>query len=144
MSGILTTAIGSWGAASDDVSITGQSISQISSDPSDAYARYQLDSDGKVYKFTGTTAGTPTTYIEDWVDPNSSASNYECFATLTSGTLDTGTTGSWLALTSDRMWGIQQTSVGSKSATITVKIRKIGTTTDLTSALITFNAEVIT
>lgn len=121
------------------VSITNQLISQ-SSFGSDAYARYQLDSDGKVYKFEGTTAGTPTTFIENWVTPNSAASNYECFATLNSGSLETGTTGSWLALTSDRMWGVADTGGGAQAASLTIKIREVGTTTDLTSATISLLA----
>lgn len=118
------------------VSITNQSIFFSTIDPLDAYARYQLDSDGKVYKFTGQAAGTPTTYIEDWVEPNSEASNYECFATVSGDALETGTTGFWLALTSDRMWGIAETGAGTKFTELTVTIREVGTTTNLTSATI--------
>lgn len=118
------------------VSITNQSIFFNAVFPQDAYARYQLDSDGKVYKYTGQTPGTPSTYIEDWVDPNSEASNYECFATVSGDALETGTTGSWLALTSDRMWGIAETGGGTKSTDLTITIREVGTTTNLTSATI--------
>jgi hypothetical protein len=125
-----------YGTSNVDVSITNQSIFFNTVSPLDAYARYQLDSDGKVYKFTGKAAGTPTTYIEDWVDPNSEASNYECFATVSGDALQTGTTGSWLALTSDRMWGIAETGAGTKFTTLTVTIREVGTTTNLTSATI--------
>jgi len=121
------------------VSITNQSIFFSAIFPQDAYARYQLDSNGKVYKYTGQTPGTPTTYIEDWVDPNSEASNYECFATVSGSALETGTTGSWLALTSDRMWGIAETGAGTKFTTLTVTIREVGTTTNLTSATISLN-----
>lgn len=121
------------------VSITNQSIFFNAISPQDAYARYQLDSDGKVYKYTGQTPGTPTTYIEDWVEPNSEASNYECFATVSGSALETGTTGSWLALTSDRMWGIAETGAGSKFTSLTVTIREVGTTTNLTSATISLN-----
>ena len=120
------------------VSITNQSIFFNAVFPQDAYARYQLDSNGKVYKYTGQTPGTPTTYIEDWVDPNSEASNYECFATVSGSALETGTTGSWLALTSDRMWGVAETGAGTKITDLTVTIREVGTTTNLTSATITF------
>jgi len=121
------------------VSITNQYIFFNSIFPQDAYARYQLDSNGKVYEYTGITAGTPNLYIEDWVDPNSEASNYECFATVSGSALETGTTGSWLALTSDRMWGIAETGAGTKFTTLTVTIREVGTTTNLTSATISLN-----
>lgn len=140
MSGILTTAIGSWGADNVVVSITNQIVSK-STVGTDAYARYQLDTDGKVYKFEGTTAGTPTTYIEDWVEPNSEANNYECFATLDSGSIQTGNTGSWRSLASlDSMWGVADTGGGTQAASLTITIRKTGTTTNLTSATITLFA----
>lgn len=126
------------------VAITNQTLIFGSISPTDAYVRYQLDSDGKVYKFEGTTAGTPTTFIENWVDPNSAAGDYECFATLNSGSLQTGTTGSWLALTSDRMWGVAVTGLGTQTADLTIAIREVGTTTNLTSATIVLEASVET
>ena len=121
------------------VSITNRYIFFSAIWPQDAYARYQLNSNGKVYRFTGEFAGTPNIYIEDWVDPNSEASNYECFATASGDALDTGTTGSWLPLTSSRTWGIAVTTFGSKLTELTVTIRKVGTTTNLTSATITLD-----
>lgn len=124
------------------VSISNQSLLKNSLSPTDAYTRYQLDSDGKVYKLEGTTASTPSTFVEDWVVPNGDASNYECFATLDSGSLQTGTTGTWLALTSDRMWGVAVTGLGTQSATLTIAIREVGTGTNLTSATISLEATV--
>ena len=123
------------------VAITDQLITFGSISPEEAYARYQLDSNGKVYEYTGTTPGTPNLYIEDWVDPTSEASNYECFATVSGSALETGTTGSWLALTSDRMWGVAETGAGSKFTTLTVTIREVGTTTNLTSATISLSVD---
>ena len=121
------------------VSITNQFISYNAIFPQDAYARYQLGSNGKVYEYTGTSPSyLLPQYIEDWVDPNSEASNYECFATVSGSALETGTTGSWLALTSDRMWGIAETGAGTKLTDLTITIREVGTTTNLTSATITF------
>ena len=131
-----------YGTSNVVVALNAQNIFRLSISPSDAYARYQLDSDGKVYKFTGTTASVPTTFVENWVSPNSAAGDYECFATLNSGSLQTGTTGSWLALTSDRLWGTAVTGIGTQSASVTITIRKVGTTTNLASATITFEATV--
>jgi len=125
------------------VAITNQYIFFAAIFPQDAYARYQLNSNGWVYKYTGDSPSTLfPQYIEDWVDPRSEASNYECFATVNFGSaLETGTTGSWLALTSSRTWGIAVTTAGSKYTELTVTIREVGTTTNLTSATISLYAE---
>lgn len=52
--------------------------------------------------------------------------NYEIFATLNSGTLNLGTTGSWLNLGTTRTWRVQRSTVGSAVANITLQIRPVG------------------
>ena len=126
------------------VAITNQIVSFSTGPGTNAYARYGLDSDGKVYKYEGSSATLPNTFIENWVVPNSEASNYECYVTSLGDALQVGSsaTGTWLALSTDRWWGLFQPSVGSdfKSAALAVTIRKIGTTTNLTSATISLSA----
>lgn len=128
------------GSAGVVVQLTDRNISHTSIAPASSYARYQLDSDGKVYRYTGTSPATPTTFVEDWVLPNNRASDYECFATLLSGSLATGTVGSWLALTSDRMWGVEDTSFTLQDAQLAISIRRVGTSDVLASASITLQA----
>ena len=48
--------------------------------------------------------------------------DYWVRATLNSGTLDTGTTGSWLALSTTREWTVARATVGTDTANITVEI----------------------
>lgn len=126
------------------VAITNQFVGYSAAPGENAYARYGLDSDGKVYKYEGFTPSLPNTFIENWVVPNSEASNYECYVTSDGDLLQVGSsaTGTWLALSTDRWWGVLQPSIGSdfKFTELTVTIRKIGTTTNLTSATISLSA----
>ena len=63
---------------------------------------------------------------------------------MTTGSLSSGTSGSWLSLGTTRDWTVS-TNTGSapyyKECIFTVEIRKIGTTTVLDSATITLQAE---
>ena len=64
--------------------------------------------------------------VGDWISPKAFAPGaYECRATLNSGTLSSGTTGSWLALTSTRTW----TCANTASANLTIEIRNGSGTT---------------
>lgn len=99
-----------------------------------ATALYGLDATGTAYK--GVNGNT--TFFSNWISPTSVASNYEVYATLSSGSLSTGTTGSWLALSSSRTWGVNRSAYGQSDAVIVLQIRKIGTTTVLDTATITF------
>lgn len=126
------------------VNIADVTITYTTADPADAFTGYRLGTDG----ITSNRAGNSgSSYINDprgWLEPRdgAAADSYECFATLNSGTLTSGTTGSWLALTADRTWTVDQTVVGIKQAQITVQIRLIGTATVLDTAVITFYAQV--
>lgn len=135
-----TISIGSfYGTSAPVITITDQSSYSSAPTPGSATNGYRLNSNGKVY--TESPSGT-FNYIEDWVTPNGAASNYEALVTVTSGTLSSGTSGSWVALSSTRDWTVTRSTLGLKSCTFTVDIRKVGTTTVLDSATITIEAEV--
>ena len=106
-----------YGTAAPVISITDQSSYTSSITPSSATNGYRLNSNGKVY--TQSPSGT-FNYIEDWVTPNGAASNYECYVTVTSGTLSSGTSGSWVALSATADWTVLRTSIGIKSCTFTI------------------------
>jgi len=136
-----------------NVNLTNRTVSRTSIDPQDAIAGFQLDTDGTIDSKSGDIAAGPayTTIVGvEWLSSNGTneanveADRYECFATITSGTLTTGTTGSWLALSSARSWEKEQTVIGSSTVVFTLDIRLIGTTTVLATASITLTAEVIT
>jgi hypothetical protein len=127
----------SLGSSRDTVKVSGVTVDDLNNPAS---ATYQLASTGIVNEITN--AGG-TVALGNWVVPNSSASKYEVFATLNSGSLTSGTTGSWEALSSSRSW-VRNRSGGSgvSDANITVTIRAVGTATNLTSAIILIYAEI--
>jgi hypothetical protein len=132
---ILLAAFGAIGG--DRISLSGVAVS--STGAGTQTATYTLESDGDVV--TATTGGGSVD-AGDWIDPKANApSDYEVRATLNSGTLSTGTTGSWLALTSNRSWTLQRVTVGvADQVDMTIEIRK-GSGATLASATVTLDAE---
>jgi hypothetical protein len=79
--------------------------------------------------------------LESWI-LFGTTSNYECRATLNSGTSPTGSAvGSWLALSSSREWYVTKASVGSTVCSLLIEIRNATTLVTLTSAVIDLEAE---
>lgn len=102
-----------------------------------ALAGYQLTSAGDIRQQTSSFGFQD---IGDWANPKALApGSYEVRATVESGSVSSGTTGSWLALTSTRTWTVERTSTGVSEATILVEIRL--STTVLTAARIALYAE---
>ena len=90
-----------------------------------AGAYYTLKSNGSIVKTTDTTGNVK------WVR-NAAPTNYECRATVTSGSLTSGTSGSWLDFTSDRTW-----QKNSGTCIFTLEIRDKYTTSVVKSVTIT-------
>ena len=132
---ILLAAFAAMGG--DKISLSGVAVSSVGS--GSQTATYTLESDGDVVRAT-TPLGSSD--IGDWITPKASApSDYEVRATLNSGTLTSGTTGSWLALTSNRSWTLTQATVGAADQVdLTIEIRK-GSGATLASATVTLDAE---
>ena len=134
---ILLAAFAAMGG--DRISLSGVAVSSVGS--GSQTATYTLESDGDVV-----TATTPGGSVDagDWIAPKASApSNYEVRATLNFGTPNGGSsaTGSWLALTSNRSWGVTQIVVGvADQVELTIEIRK-GAGAALASATVTLDAE---
>ena len=116
------------------VSISNETVTSETVTPTAAEATYSLLSDGQLE----TTSGG----LSRWLIGSSSGSNYECRATIVSGTLSSGTTGSWLALSSNRAWAVTRVSLGTKTCTIDVEIGLVGTSTALDTARIILTATV--
>ena len=134
---ILLAAFAAMGG--DKIALSGVAVSSVGS--GSQTATYTLESDGDVV--TVTTSGGSVD-AGDWIDPKASApSDYEVKATLNSGTPNGGSsaTGSWLALTSNRSWGVTQVVVGvATQVDLTIEIRK-GSGATLASANVTLDAE---
>jgi hypothetical protein len=108
--------------------------------PTDSTASLTLQSDGDVETFDN----FGTSDIGDWIDPKGAAGGaYECRMSTVSGTV-TGTTGSWLALSSSRAWSKTRTSdaVGTDTYVGTLEIRRTADGVVLGTSTVTLNAAV--
>jgi hypothetical protein len=117
-----------YGTSNAIIAFDSYTLSDFQLDPNDAICYYRINSNGNVY---GTSVGIPFDLLEQWATPTSIASQYEVYATLNTGSLSGGTTGSWLSLGTTQDWWVERTSIGSKVANMTMEVRKIGTSTVL-------------
>lgn len=112
-----------------------------------AYVGFRMASGGKLRVRQGNLLST---YDEippynEWVDPEATGvgSLYECYAYVSTGDTPSGPLGAWTALNTAPTWEFIRSTVGTSSCTLTVLIRKIGTTTTLASANIYLTARQI-
>lgn len=115
------------------VSLTDRSC--FASSSTTAVASYTIANDGRV-------RDQASGILESWL-MSGSASAYEVIATLTSGTLASGTTGSALVCSTSRTWAISNSARDNSTVTavITVQIRDVATHTIQATATITLSAE---
>ncbi len=128
---------GAWTVVWSRIAITDQTVS-ATKPVGTSTAGYRLNTSGIAEKLENLSYTT----LETWLVLGAAAS-YEARATLNSGTLTSGTTGSWLALSSSREWTVDD-SVSDASpveATITVEIRNAATLVVVDSAVIDLSAE---
>lgn len=138
MSGIHMALLGA-GGDNTVIAITNQTITSFVMPPGTAEAGYRLGADGRVYQNVNGTF----TQLETWCTPTSNAANYEARVTVTSGATPIGTVGSWVALSSTRDWTVQETVSGNSTVSnFTAEIRRVGSTTVLSSASISITAGV--
>ena len=121
----------------DLVKISNVTIASIDATPAVPSSAYRLSSTGSIDSIISPGG---TTSLGNWVVPTTSASKYEAMATVTSGTLSSGTTGLFISCAANPTWTKNTSARGTFTAVITVDIRLIGTTTVLTSASITLTA----
>jgi hypothetical protein len=93
--------------------------------------------------FTISSNGTYTSGT--WNSSSTVGSGYEVKATVTSGSLTSGTTGSWLSLSSNRTWALTDSSQNGDAvqAIFTLSIRAAGSATVLDTATITLTANAL-
>lgn len=139
MSGVFLTASAASAASapSGSAAITDQTIYQAGS--GSQTAGYRINTSGAAQSLNNGVAAT----IETWRLSGASA-DYEVRASAVSGSVSSGTIGTWLAATTSPEWSVNRTMSGTyKEASITVEIREaIAPFTVLDSALITLIAEV--
>lgn len=93
------------------------------------YATYTLESDGDIVKNEDSTIVD----MGDWITPKSRMTDYEVRATIVSGSVEGGVTGSWLDFSTDRFW----TKSDPGTVEMTIEIRDAATSTVRDSATIT-------
>lgn len=77
-----------------------------------------------------------------WLTGSGVNSDYEARWTTTSGTLTSGTTGTWLGLGTLREWYVTRSSGGTSTVVGTLEIRAASSLAVLATATITLNATV--
>lgn len=129
-------AAGAWVVAWRRVSISSQSVSHIPPTGA-AIAGYRLNASG----IAETREGASYTTVGSWIALGT-PSDYECMATLLSGTSPSGSSvGSWLPLSASREWSLTQSSSGIKSCSLQVEIRRASTLVVLASEQINLEAD---
>lgn len=133
MSGIHAMLIGAGG---DRVDVQGATV--YAGSGSISTAEYQLRDTG----IERSVNNSSVTDIGNYVEPVANAGQYEARLTVSTGTFAGAATGSWLALTTTRIWSVTQSVVGTNYATGTIEIRRTGSTTTIDSATVDLTAEV--
>lgn len=142
MSGAHIALLGSTGGG-DTLALVGYTDTVLATAPATAGVGYRLTSGGKEQGGIGTASSILYSDIGDWVIPNGNANLYEARATLNSGAVSSGTTGSWLALSSTQTWTVTRSVVGTSTANLTIEIRLAGGPgTILASATVDMTADV--
>lgn len=134
MTAALTVACVGQNAVTAFISLTDQYISK--SRRNTATASYTIANNGTVQDHT-------TTVLESWLSGSGgSVSNYEVRATVTSGAVTSGTTGSWLSCSTSRTWSVLNTAANNSTLTavMTVEIRLASSGVVQDSATITIEA----
>ncbi len=109
-------------------------------DDETATAKFKLDADGIAYFMRSVQdAGVYQAISGEW-KLSGAAADYEHRATIVSGSVSTGTTGSWLGGGTDREWTRVRATAGTSTVVLDIEIRATSTTTTLVTARITLQA----
>ncbi len=102
-------------------------------------AGYQVNTDGFDYQGIN---GTYTS-LTQWVTPSSQGGNYEVYATVSSGSITTGTIGSWVATSSNPTWTVVRggSTPGINTGVLSMQVRRAGSATVLDTWTVTLQAE---
>lgn len=128
-----------YGTSNVVISISNQNIIDGTGGARTATAGYRLTSGGQAQSLINTTF----TNLEQWCTPTSQAGNYEARVTVNIGALSSGTTGTWVALSTTQTWTLVVPVGNSELCEFLVEIRRTGTTTVLDSATIELLADAI-
>ena len=114
----------------------GTTVGDVAVSPGTATASVTVATSGLI-TFSGSSDPGDKTYLF-----YGSSSDYEVFATVTAGSVSSGTTGSWLALSSARTW-TKSTTGTLTSCTIELEIREVANPSNSITYQVVMNAEVV-
>lgn len=117
--------------------LSNQSIADFTGGLSIAQAGYQLTSAGAANEIVGAS----TNFLETWCTPSGQAVNYEVFVTATGSALTIGSLNTWVALSSTQTWRLDAGIGQNLTATLSVTVRRVGTTSPTYTATIDLNAD---
>lgn len=116
------------------VYLQDDTASDFQTSPTQANASWTMNNGGTV---SGTGLGSYT-----WLNIGA-AGDYEVRATiLTGGSLTTGATGVWQALSTTRTWSRKRSGVGASIVTLKIEVRAVASGLTVATATITLDAEV--
>jgi len=98
---------------------------------------FQLNSDGNRYA----RESASLTNRGAWINNASLVGQFECRATLTSGSLTSGTTGAWQSLSTSRSWTRGAGTNQFQTCTFTLEIRNASTSAVVATASITLECD---
>lgn len=130
---------GVWEIAGVVISLVSRSLVSITISPVGAFCRFTMLTDGNMVETEGT---SPPNAFHQWLGSGGVASDYEVRMTTISGMLSAGTTGTWLAMTSNRFWEVEQSTTGSRTYQGTLEIRRASDSVVLDSCTITMESSV--
>lgn len=136
MSGIHMALLGASGDVPDVVNFGNVDITAAGV-PSQS-AGYRIDVDGTDYQVVNAV----DTALIQWVSPPSSGGDYEVLATIVSGSVSSGTIGSWVATSTSPFWTRVAAIVGTINIVeLSMEVRAVGDTTVLDTWSVRLEAE---
>jgi hypothetical protein len=136
-SGAITLPTNFYGKSAVTIVLSNQSIADFTGGGSNASAGYQLTSAGAANEIVGAS----TSFLETWCSPSGEAVNYEVFVTVSGSPLTIGFINAWTALSTTRTWRLDAGIGNNLTSTLSVTVRRVGTTTPTYTATIDLNAD---
>lgn len=121
---VWTNVGGTWQLVFERLNITDRTIADNVAQPGSAEARIRLNTDGTLDTYLANGGGY-STVSNEWLQLSrtGAGSDWRVRATLNSGTLTSGTTGSFLALSTAREWTVSRSvTAGGSEAVITLDL----------------------
>lgn len=136
-SGAIVMPTNFYGKSAVTIFLSNLSIIDFTGGGSNASAGYQLTSGG----IENEIVGASTSQTATWCTPTSQAVNYEVYATVTGSPLTVGTLNTWVALSTTQTWRLDAGIGQNLSSTLSISVRRVGTTTPVYTATEDLNAD---